>query len=95
MLLYRPVERSTEIAWGSTRPVMSIKEVFFPPTERLLTIEKVGQQVSLTETLPEGKAVIFGVRPCDAQGPASAGCLIHRQLSPSTHTMPGGGRTRL
>jgi NAD-dependent dihydropyrimidine dehydrogenase PreA subunit len=68
VLLYRPVESSDEITWGSTRPVMSIKEVFFPPTERLLTIEKDGQQVRLTEVYSNEKPVVFGVRPCDARG---------------------------
>jgi ferredoxin len=68
VLLYRPVENSNEIAWDSARPLMSVKDVLFPPTERLLLIEKVGQEVKLTETFPEGNAVIFGVRPCDARG---------------------------
>jgi ferredoxin len=68
LILYQSVEGSGEIAWGSTRPSMSAKEVFFPSTERLMTIEKVGQQVKLTETLLEEKKVIFGVRPCDARG---------------------------
>jgi hypothetical protein len=68
VLLYRPVTSSGEIAWGSTRPVMSIKEVFFPPTERLLTIETNGGQVTLTEIFSDEKPVVFGVRPCDARG---------------------------
>jgi sulfhydrogenase subunit beta (sulfur reductase) len=68
VLLYRPIEHSTDIVWDFIRPVMSIKDVFFPATERLLTIEKIGQEIELTETLPEGEAVIFGVRPCDARG---------------------------
>ena len=68
VLLYRPVESSNEIAWGSSRPLMSVKDVLFPPTERLLNIEKVGQEVRLTQTFPEENAVIFGVRPCDARG---------------------------
>jgi ferredoxin len=68
VLLYRPVANSREIAWGFTRPALSAKEVFFPPTERLLTIERRGQQVKLTETLSEGYPVLFGVRPCDAHG---------------------------
>jgi ferredoxin len=33
-----------------------------------LSIEKVGQGVKLTETLPNEMAVVFGVRPCDARG---------------------------
>lgn len=68
LILYRPVSASAEIAWKSARPMLSVKDVFFPSTDRLLTIEKTGQQVRLTETLPEGRQVIFGVRPCDARG---------------------------
>jgi sulfhydrogenase subunit beta (sulfur reductase) len=68
VLLYRPMENSRQIKWEFTRPVLSAKEVFFPPTERLLKIEKTNQQVTLLETLPEGQTIIFGVRPCDARG---------------------------
>jgi ferredoxin len=68
LILYRPVASSAEIAWGSPRPVLSAREVFFPSTERLLVIEKTGQQVTLTETLPKGRQVLFGMRPCDARG---------------------------
>jgi sulfhydrogenase subunit beta (sulfur reductase) len=68
VLLYRPIQNSADVVWEFTRPVLSIKEAFFPATERLLTIEKTGQTIELAETLPEGKQVIFGVRPCDAQG---------------------------
>ena len=68
VLLYRPVKSSAEVVWDFTRPVMSIKDAFFPATEQLLIIEKTGQQIKLNETLPEGEQVIFGVRPCDARG---------------------------
>jgi ferredoxin len=68
VLLYRPVANSSEITWNYTRPVMSVKDVFFPATERLLTIEKTGGQVKLSETIPEGSVVVFGVRSCDARG---------------------------
>jgi len=68
VLLYRPVTRDLEMVWEFTRPALSAKEFFFPPTERLLTIEKTGQQIKLTETLPEGWQVIFGIRPCEARG---------------------------
>jgi sulfhydrogenase subunit beta (sulfur reductase) len=68
VLLYRPVQGSREIAWGFTRPEMSVKNAFFPITDQLLSIQMNGGQVQLTETLPEGKQVIFGVRPCDAHG---------------------------
>jgi ferredoxin len=68
VLLYRPVESCHEIAWGFGRTVMSVKEAFFPPTERLLTIEKSDGGIKLIENLPEGEQIIFGVRPCDARG---------------------------
>ncbi len=76
LLLYRPVAKSNEIAWqGHTpespqavRPVLSVKEIFFPPTERLFTIHKSGQEIRLEETYPDWETVVFGVRPCDARG---------------------------
>jgi sulfhydrogenase subunit beta (sulfur reductase) len=68
VLLYRPVQNSAEIVWDYVRPVMSVKDAFFPPTERLLTIEKIGQTIDLKEMLPEGEQIIFGVRSCDARG---------------------------
>lgn len=68
VLRYRPVETAHEIAWEDARPTLSAKEFFFPSTERLLTIEKTGEGVALTETLPAGERVLFGLRPCDARG---------------------------
>ncbi len=66
--LYKPIRDVEKIQWNFTRPVLSIKEFFFPPTERLMFIEKFNAQVKVTETLPQEKIVIFGVRPCDARG---------------------------
>jgi sulfhydrogenase subunit beta (sulfur reductase) len=75
VLLYRPVQSSAEIVWDFSRPVISIKEALFPGTERLLTIEEVANsqdgsklQFTLTETLPDVEQIVYGVRPCDAQG---------------------------
>jgi ferredoxin len=76
IMLYRPVARNEEIAWDekssgptlSGHPVLSVKEIFFPPTERLFTIQKSGQEIHLEETYPDWESVVFGVRPCDAQG---------------------------
>jgi sulfhydrogenase subunit beta (sulfur reductase) len=68
VVLYQPLEHADEIAWGFTRPALSIKEAYFPPTERLFSIQKDGGAVQLTEALPDEHQVIFGVRPCDAHG---------------------------
>lgn len=66
--LYQPVEDPAQIDWGYTRPDLSLKEAFFPPTERLFRIRRQGQQVQLEETLPARQRVIFGARPCDVRG---------------------------
>ncbi len=68
VLLYHPIQNSAEVVWDYVRPVMSIKDAFFPATERLLTIERNGQGVKLDEFRPEGQQILFGVRPCDARG---------------------------
>lgn len=68
VLLYRPVHLAGEIVWDFIRPVLSIREYFFARTEHMIRIEKIGNEVRLTETLPDEKLVIFGVRPCDARG---------------------------
>jgi hypothetical protein len=67
-ILYRAVEDTHEVVWDFVRSFMSVKEVYFPPTERLMMIEKTGLQVKLNETLPDEKSIVFGVRPCDARG---------------------------
>ena len=76
LTLYRSVEKSAEIAWSdkphrsapSGRPVLSVKEIFFPATERMFSVQKTGQDVTLKESFPEWETVVFGVRPCDAHG---------------------------
>jgi len=76
LTLYRPVEKSAEIAWSdkplrsapSGRPVLSVKEIFFPATERMFSIQKSGQDIALKESFPDWETVVFGVRPCDAHG---------------------------
>jgi sulfhydrogenase subunit beta (sulfur reductase) len=68
VVLYHQAASSQEIAWGFSRPVLSIKEVFFPSTERLMTIEKIGQDIHLNEAIFNEAQVVFGVRPCDARG---------------------------
>jgi len=68
VLLYRPIQDSQDIEWHFRRPVLSVKEMLFPATDRLLHIEKNGQDIVLSDALPEGRQIIFGVRPCDARG---------------------------
>jgi sulfhydrogenase subunit beta (sulfur reductase) len=75
-ILYRPVMDTQPVVWDFVRSFMSVKEVFFPPTERLMLVEKLGIDVKVTETLPDEKTIIFGVRPCDARGLLSLDALF-------------------
>jgi sulfhydrogenase subunit beta (sulfur reductase) len=68
IILYRPVVSSEEITFDYTRPKMSPKDVIFPATERILSIERQGENVTLVEPTLEKEQVVFGLRPCDAHG---------------------------
>ncbi len=68
VLLYRSVRDVKVIVWDYIRPVLSAKEFFFPPTDRLFSIEKNGQDIKIEETIPNQDQVIFGIRPCDIRG---------------------------
>jgi sulfhydrogenase subunit beta (sulfur reductase) len=68
IVLYRPVANSKEITFDYSRPKLSAKETVFPSTERILSIEKHGNDVELSEPALEKKQIVFGVRPCDAHG---------------------------
>ena len=68
IVFYRPVANSDEITFDYTRPKMSAKEAVFPAMEPIVTIEKHGQEVNLSEPTLEKEQVVFGLRPCDAHG---------------------------
>ena len=67
-LLYAPVTHAREMTWEYTRPKLSAKEVVFPSTQRILSIEKHGKDVALSEPALDKPQVMFGLRPCDARG---------------------------
>ncbi len=66
-LLYAPVTHAAEIVFDGTRPKMSAKSALFPATHTLLSIDKRGEQVTLSEPAADPQ-VVFGLRPCDARG---------------------------
>jgi ferredoxin len=68
VLLYRQVMNSDEIDRQLGKPVLSVKQVFFPPTEQLFTIEKIGQEIQLDEPSLGAPLAVYGVRPCEARG---------------------------
>lgn len=70
IVLYRAVAGSDDISFDYTRPKMSPKDVIFPATDCILSIEKEGQEVTVSEIAPEKEQLVFGLRPCDAHGVA-------------------------
>jgi ferredoxin len=68
IVLYCPAKNSEEIVLDYTRPKMSPKDVIFPATERILSIEKQGENFTLSEPTLDKEQVVFGLRPCDAHG---------------------------
>jgi sulfhydrogenase subunit beta (sulfur reductase) len=88
--LYRRVAPSDALAWSDTRTTISPKEFFFPATEAIVTIERIRQSgvaadgnavevnwaVQLSEPIPEGDRVLFGVRPCDAHALIALDALL-------------------
>ena len=65
--LYEPLTSSAEMITDQL-PKRSGKEAFFPLCEDIMSYEKEGQQVKLTDidTARFPETVLFGVRPCDA-----------------------------
>lgn len=65
--LYEPLQSSAEMVTDHL-PRRSAKEAFFPVCEEIMTYEKEGQQVKLTDVDPARfpETVLVGVRPCDA-----------------------------
>jgi sulfhydrogenase subunit beta (sulfur reductase) len=75
-LLYRPVASSAEVVFDFERTVLSPKAFFLPDTEAILTVEKRGGEVTLTEPALAPEQVLFGVRPCDARGLRALDALL-------------------
>ncbi len=75
-VFYRPVASSSEILFDYERPELSAKEYLLPATEIILKIEQQGKEVVLEEPIDDARQVLFGIRPCDAQGFAAIDALF-------------------
>ncbi len=65
--LYEPISGATEMVTDQL-PRRSAKEAFFPVCEEIMSYQKEGQQVTITDIDPARfpETVLVGVRPCDA-----------------------------
>ena len=66
--LYRPVPTAAEIDLDGGATVLSPKEWLFPQSHTLFTVERRDGAVELKEGTFDGRAVLFGLHPCDALG---------------------------
>jgi hypothetical protein len=91
-VLYKPVNSTEEIVVNFTRTDMSPKEYFWPDTQTILSITKGHGEVSLAEPPLEREQVIFGVRPCDAQGLKVLDALLLEHLPADAYYAERRGR---
>ncbi len=84
-LLYRPVSSSSEVVFDFERTVLSPKTFFLPDTQVLFQVEKRGRELALNELTLEREQVIFGIRPCDAQGLRALDALLLDRPPPDAY----------
>lgn len=75
-LLYEPVLSSDEIVFDFQRAVLSPKTFFLPDTQIIFEMHRRDGEATLTEPSLERAQVIFGLRPCDAQGLCALDALL-------------------
>jgi len=69
LLFFDRIESVNDIVLGRGNTLNSVKDALFPQTERLFAYRHGDKTVEISAPSPEGKdIVLFGVRPCDAQG---------------------------
>lgn len=65
--LFRAISGPEEIAWDYYNSVVPPKELVFPLTESLFTLDYQDGEPRIQEPVIDRETVIFGLRPCDAR----------------------------
>lgn len=60
-----PYQAGDTVEFGTARTDFSPKETLLPQTETLYSYSKLGEDVTITETVNETNQILFGVRSCD------------------------------
>lgn len=68
LVLFQPVAKVEDIAFDFANTTLPPKVWFLPPTEALFSVRSWDGHAELVPATVEQRAVIFGVRPCDAKG---------------------------
>ena len=65
---FAPYCKGVEVALDAPLTSRSVKDVFFPQVENLLTFKTSGKELALEQNVPPvGTAIVMGVRACDAR----------------------------
>lgn len=66
---YKKIDEAEEITLDFDLPENAPKEIFFPQTEKMFGFERKGKRFvgPEEEETPDGKMVLFGIRPCDSR----------------------------
>ncbi len=64
--MFKKISDPKEITLTSLNTVISPKDIFFRQTEPMFSYE-LGKEKSITPIEPAEKAVVLGIRPCDAK----------------------------
>jgi ferredoxin len=94
-LLYRPITSSNEIVFEFERTDLSPKTFLFPDTQVIFEVAQSGSQVHIAEPVMAQEQVLFGVRPCDAQGLRALDALLLERPPPDTYYAERRERTTL
>ena len=63
---FAPYQTGSSVDFGSANTNLSPKEVLFPQTETLYSYSKLGEDITLEETVNSTNQILFGVRSCDS-----------------------------
>lgn len=63
---FAPYQGNGTVEFGPAKTEISPKEMLFPQTETLYTYSKLGEDVTIEETVNNTNQILFGVRSCDA-----------------------------
>ena len=65
---FAPYNEGAEVALDAPLTSRSVKDVFFPQVENLLTFKTSGKELALEQNIPPaGVTIVMGVRACDAR----------------------------
>lgn len=60
-----PYKSGDSVEFGKAKTDIPAKELLFPQTETLYTYSKLGEDITIEETVNETNQILFGLRSCD------------------------------